>query len=83
MYTNTTTQSYRIEKKAICFFKFILEGYDGIATLETINAKAGIIALHVAPGCESMVDGIIQDLSGDHLVEKLPETPVETKGGGI
>ena len=70
-HTKTTRQLYRIEKKAICFFRFILEGYDGAAILETLDPKAGIIALHVAPGCEDMVDGIIHDLAGDHLVEAL------------
>ena len=68
---STIKRLYRIEKKAICFFRFILEGYDGIAILETLDAKAGIIALHIAPGCEYMVEAVIADLSGAHLVEAL------------
>ena len=68
---STIKRLYRIEKKAICFFRFILEGYDGIAILETLDAKAGIIALHIAPGCENMVEAVIADLSGEHLVEAL------------
>lgn len=75
----TTRQLYRIEKKAICFFRFILEGYDGVAILETLDPKAGIIALHVAPGCEDMVDGIIHDLAGDHLVEPLETETLDNK----
>lgn len=78
-HTTTTRQLYRIEKKAICFFRFILEGYDGAAILETLDPKAGIIALHVAPGCEDMVDGIIHDLAGDHLVEALETETLDNK----
>lgn len=70
-HATTIKRMYRIERKAICFFRFILEAYDGIAILETIDAKAGIIALHIAPGCEDMADGIIADLSCEHLVETL------------
>ncbi len=71
MHATTTRQLYRIERKAICFFRFILEGYDGLAILETLDAKAGIIALHIAPGCEDMADGIIADLSREYLVEEM------------
>ncbi len=71
MHTTTTRRRYRIERKAICFFRFILEGYDGLAILETLDAKAGIIALHIAPGCEDMADGIIADLSREYLVAEL------------
>ena len=69
--STTIRQLYCIERKAICFFRFILEAYDGIAILETIDPKTGLIALHIAPGCEEMVDGIIEDLSVDYLVESL------------
>ena len=68
--TVTTTRHFRIERKAICFFRFILEGYDGIATLETIDPGAGRIAIHIAPGCEEMVEGIVADLAKEHLVER-------------
>lgn len=80
LYTTTIRKLFRIERKAIGYFRFILEGYDGIAILETLDAKAGIIALHIAPGCESVVDAMITDLSGDHLVEPLDDMPPYVAG---
>ncbi len=35
----------RIDPARIYFLKFILEGYDGIATLSTIDSKTGKIVL--------------------------------------
>lgn len=71
-HTTTTKYLYRIERKAICFFRFIFEGYDGVAVVETIDPAAGVIAVHVAPGCESLAEAIIGELSRDHLLEPLP-----------
>ena len=73
--TTTTRKLFRIQRKSISFFRFILEAYDGVAILETLDAKAGVIALHIAPGCESVVSEIVADLSRDHLVETLDTIP--------
>ncbi len=73
-YPTTVRRCYRIEKKAISFFKFIIEAYDNIAVVETLDPKAGIIALHIAPGCEEMAEAIIEDLGRNHLVERTDET---------
>jgi hypothetical protein len=34
---------FRINPKKISLFRFLLEGYDGIATLSTIEAKQGLV----------------------------------------
>ena len=72
-YPTTVRRCFRIEKKAISFFKFIIEGYDNVAVVETLEAKAGIIALHIAPGCEDVAEAIIEDLGRYHLVERTDE----------
>lgn len=76
--TRTTCRCFRIEKKAICFFKFIFEAYEGIAVVETLDANAGVIAVHIAPGCEEMVAGIIEDLKNSYLVEPHRQENDET-----
>ena len=63
-------QYYRVERSQIAFMKFIFEAYDGIAVLETLDPAAGLIVLHVAPGCEPEVDVVLQDLGKDILMER-------------
>jgi len=67
----TRRQLYRVDRKAVCFIKFIFEAYDGIALIETVDPYAACIALHVAPGCEPEVEALIADLSREHLIEPV------------
>ncbi len=67
----TVCRNLRIERREICFFKYLFEAYEGIAVLETIDSKTGHIALHTAPGCESVVDDIISDLSAQYRIEDV------------
>ena len=60
---------YRIDRRQIAFLKFILEAYDGIATLSTIDPRQGIISLDIAPGCESDVEMVLKDLGRQMLIE--------------
>ncbi|MFO7556831.1 MAG: DUF4911 domain-containing protein [Desulfobacterales bacterium] len=65
----TIKKYFRIDRKEICFLKFILEAYDGIATLTTIDARQGIVLLGIAPGCEDEVETILQDLKKDTIIQ--------------
>lgn len=67
----TVRKNFRIERREICFFKYLFEAYEGIAVLETIDAKTGHVALHTAPGCETMVDEIMADLSTQYRIENI------------
>ena len=62
-------QIYRIDRRQIAFLKFILEAYDGIATLSTIDSRQGLIALDIPPGCESDVDTLLKDLGRQIRIE--------------
>ena len=65
----TTKKFLRIDRREICFLKFILEAYDGIATLTTIDAHQGIVLLRIAPGCEGDVEEVLQDLKKDMIID--------------
>lgn len=47
----------------------MLEAYEGIATLTTIDPVEGRVVLLVPPGCEEDVDTLLTDLSGDIFFE--------------
>jgi hypothetical protein len=66
-----------VDRRQIAYIKFIIEAYDGIAGMRTINPTKGIIKLHIAPGCEEQVDRILQDLKKEILIQRLATEPSE------
>jgi hypothetical protein len=66
----TIKKYYRVDRREISFLKFILEAYDGIATLTTIDANAGLVLLRIAPGCETDAEMILQDLKKEIMIIK-------------
>ena len=69
----TIRQYYRVDSRDISFFRFVLEGYDGLAVLTTLDAREGKVVLAVAPGCEQDVSDIVSGLKNQMLIEPSPE----------
>ncbi|UCD33857.1 MAG: DUF4911 domain-containing protein [Desulfobacterales bacterium] len=51
--------------------RFILEGYDGIASLTTVDPHSGIICLNIPPGCEDEVETVLQEMKTDVLIAQI------------
>jgi len=66
----TLEKRLRVDRREIAYLRFIFEGYDGLAVLTTIDPQAGLVALHVPPGCESDVEEILQGLREEVLIEQ-------------
>ncbi len=62
---------YRIDRKRISYLRFILEAYDGIAVVSTVDAKEGLIKIAIAPGCESVVEALFNDLKQKFILRKV------------
>ena len=71
----TVKRYYRVDRGQIHFLKFILEGYDGVAVLRTLDPQEGLVVLQIGPGCQSIVDMIVEDLGRHIRIE-----PVEDSG---
>ena len=69
----TVTKYLRIDRREIAFVKFIIEAYDGIAVVSTLDPMAGIVKLSIAPGCETDVEMVLQDLKKDVMIEPVRE----------
>lgn len=52
---------YNIHRKEIYYLRFLLEAYEGAASMTTIDAQKGIVALHVAPGRETEVACLMEE----------------------
>jgi hypothetical protein len=67
----TITQYYRVQRSEIAFIKFILEAYDGMAMLTTIDPAKGIIALRIAPHCQEQMVTLLQNLKKEVVIQPL------------
>ena len=83
MFLETIKKYYRIERKEICFLKFIFEAYDGIAMLTTVDSDLSVIMFHIAPGCEDDVEMILYDLQKDMMIEEVLWRGVRSQESGV
>ncbi len=67
----TISKYYRVDRREICFLRFIFEAYDGIAVVTTIDPQAGFVVLHISPGCEETVEMILRDLKKEIMIESV------------
>jgi hypothetical protein len=72
-YSETIKKYFRVERKEIAYLKFIFEAYEGIAVVRTVDPDAGVIVLHISPGCERDVEMILQDLKEDMIIESYSQ----------
>jgi hypothetical protein len=67
----TIRRYYQIDRKEICFVKSIIEAYDGMAVLRTVDPKKAVIEFSVAPGCEEELKKILDDLRNSISIEVI------------
>ena len=58
---------YRVDRGRIAYLKFIVESYDNLALVTTLDPRAGIVELQVPPGCENTLRDLLADL-GDTMI---------------
>lgn len=62
---------YRVDRRQIAFLKFIIESYDNLALVSTLDAGAGIVQLQVPPGCEDTLRELLTDLGSTMIIQPL------------
>lgn len=68
----TVRKTYQVDKSKISYIRWIVESYDGMAIVSTIDSVHGIIELKIAPGCEGTVDELIHSLKVDECIKLNP-----------
>jgi hypothetical protein len=63
------TQYYRVDRREIAYIKFVIESYDGVGLLSTVEPQSGLIVIRIPPGCEELIDDIISDLKKTIMIE--------------
>ena len=65
---NTIQRYYRVDRREIFFIQSIFEGYDGLATLSTVDPNSGVIKLSISPDTEAVVFDVLQSLKLSGIV---------------
>ena len=68
---DTASRYYRLHRKDIAYFKFIIESYEGMAVVRTKDPHEAIVELMVAPGWEQDVEKVIEGLQREIEIEPL------------
>lgn len=62
---------FRVDRREIAYLKFIVESYDNLALITTLDPRAGIVELQVPPGCEATVRDLLADLRQRMIMQPL------------
>ncbi|MBI4618951.1 MAG: DUF4911 domain-containing protein [Desulfobacterales bacterium] len=74
----TIERYFRVQRKNIAFIKFILEAYDGMAVMRTLDPHEGVVELIIAPDFEREVTEILDNLRDEFEVQPI-EPPADIK----
>lgn len=62
---------YRMDRRQIHFLRFLLEAYEGVAVLTTLDQTAGLVVLLIAPGREAEASQLVGQLRKEILMEPV------------
>jgi hypothetical protein len=68
----TIKLSYRVERKDISYLSWIIQSYEGIAIVKTIDPYKAIIELQISPGCEDIIFELLDALKKQEGIISVP-----------
>ena len=62
---------FRVNRRDMVYLKFILEAYEGMNVMSTVNNAAGIIRIAIMPGFEDDMDALLAELGTKVTMESV------------
>jgi hypothetical protein len=62
---------FKLKRKDIAVVQFIIEGYEGMATVSTIDPYTAIIQISIMPDFVSDIINVIEDLKNKYHLEEI------------
>lgn len=62
---------YKLRRKDISLIQFIIEGYEGMATVTTVEPQTAIIQVSIIPDFISEMKNVINDLKNKYEIEEI------------
>ena len=72
---------FRLPARHIAHFQFLVEGYDGIATVTTVDSKAAVVMLCIPDGLEGVVDRVLDAMERERSIPFREETDWKEDSG--
>jgi len=60
---------FKVSRRDMVYLKFILEAYEGMNVMSTVDNAAGIIRIVIMPGFEDDMDGLLAELGRQVAME--------------
>jgi len=60
---------FKVSHRDMVYLKFILEAYEGMNVMSTVDNKAGIIRIAIMPGFEADMDELLAELGRQVTME--------------
>jgi hypothetical protein len=64
---------FQLERKNIVTVQFIIEGYEGMATVRTIDSREAVIQISVMPDYISDICGLLEYLKKKYKMEEIAD----------
>lgn len=69
-----TNRYFKVKHRDIVYIKFILEAYEGMNIMSTVDNVAGIIRIVIMDGFEKDMDGLLAELGRQVVMEPVEWT---------
>jgi len=67
---------FQLKRKNIVIVQFIIEGYEGMATVSTIDPRLAIIQISFMKNFVSPLENVIEDLKNRYELEEIVNCPL-------
>jgi hypothetical protein len=68
---DTISLLIQIPPREIAYLSFVLESYEGVAVMRTVDPREGIVELMVPPSHEVEIGEILKDLAREFPVHRI------------
>jgi hypothetical protein len=66
---------FRLDRATIAYLRFILEGYDGLIFLRTLDSRAALVEVAYAPSCRRDAESLLAALAEECGMREVPRPP--------
>jgi len=68
---DTVQWYFRMRRRDVAYLKFILESYEGLGVLRTVDPRSGIVEVMVPPGMEKDMEMVLEELGDEIPMERI------------
>ena len=68
---DTISLFLQIPPREIAYLNFVLDSYEGVASMRTVDPLAGIVELMVSPSYQEEIGEILKDLAEEFHIQEV------------